>query len=1105
MAVLGATDALGNPLGSNDVMPVGQDFILNAAGSSDSGGGRLVRYHWTALDSVSGDFLANNPVTTSSDSLLVNNASDPVAAGSNRYQLVVEDDSGNLSDPVQIVIHVGNTPPLPGLAVQAIDTRQGGIIIPAHAPLNYATEPYLADPVSNIPFPRNHIPYGNNFSIITGIKDATQTPLLTLLDRNVSVNTIPRGKDFEIDAATTALSVGQHYFRLIIKNADGSLSAPMLIPVTITDGASIQISGPGPNIDYEIYDATDFSLNAVVASNVPGLGTISAYHWSITDATSGKQVYGNVTSPGPVNILNHSGGIAAGAYRIELVLEDNLGKQSQAYTSPLYIVNSVDAPISTSFAPVVLDEQKRIASGHRVMRGKNFYLTAERAKNAAPSVAAFARWHWTALDSPNGILTAGNTIVTNSNSLLIDAEGAPLPAGIYRYQVAVEDVNGLVSAPYTFQLHVLDSGDDNSAINFSADDDFTLSLWVKPGALIDNMVLFAQETDQTDSLRFTVQSTASGAISVGFDRFGTGWDSITSSNVLNSGQWTFISVTRTGDTVNIYANGRLQGQGSLSLSLGATAGVGGHYIGQFGNNPDPFADALISEVSIWDFAQSELEIRALMMARLHGDEAGLLAYWPLSQAAGEVARNLAGIDHGVLSSLAQHSLTDSPFGTITGHINEPVTLYLTGSDADGDALTARVTTLPLSGKLFQADGLTPILIGDTVTDSQGAIIYIAQRTKLVSDSFGFRVNDGIDDSIEKTVPIRLPNTRPVAGGASVNGLVAYYPFSDASLSLAQDASGRGHDGSNFNALATQDHNGRNTAYAFGKIGYLDMGDVNWVEDIDNLTISAWIKSHSYPSPNNNPDRNRNALASKWISGGSSSENSFMLSDVGPVTAGDSGGRISLLVGNGGNSGRGLAASHTLDNTQWHHIAAVFHNGIQEVFVDGQSVGSAELYYTYLHDTLVGPIRHIPSSATALLIGSWRPDQGYPSFDGALDEMRFYDRALSQTEIRQLRHSDGYTKATLNTPLPLTLQGFDADNDALSFKITSLPVNGQLFDLDGVTPLKIGDILKSKSSNQAQLIFKSSTPGLDDFGFVVNDGKRDSEATRYSIEVGATLD
>ena len=1065
-----------------------------ATGSSDSGGGQLARFHWTALDSVTGDFLGNNPVTTTSDSLLVNNASDPVTSGSNRYQLVVEDDSGNLSDPVQIVIHVGNTPPVATVMIPTLNTRAGGVTVPAHTPLNYPVEPVLLS--SNLSLPRHQVVYGQNFVIQSGVSDAAQTPSLTLLNRDVPITIRKQGKDFEIDVVATPLPVGQYDFRMTIFNSDGSYSVPMLIPVSVVDGAII--TPPGYGNDYRIEEQTDFSLAASVSPSIPSMGTISQYIWNIVDTSSGLQVFHKKSALLRQDVINSSGKIPAGAYRIELILEDDTGKQSKPFTSPLYITNSSQSPDNLLFSANVLDQYQRVAPGNRIISRQNFYL------QASAKSTGIQRWHWSALDAPAGNLPAGTSQITDTPSLMINAAENPLPAGVYRYQVAAEDIDGLVSAPLTFSVHVLDSGAANSPINLAADDDFTLSMWVKPGSLIDNMALFAQETDQIDSHRFVIQSTAAGGISAGFDRFGTGWDSIvTGGGAIKSGQWAFIGVTRSGNSVNIYVNGNLLAQGSLSTALGATSGTVGHFIGQFAKNPDPYADALISEVSLHNRALTEAEIRTRMLSRLRGDEDDLLAYWPLNETDGSIVRDLAGKEHGVLSvGFTEFAWADSPFSRVTGRIGEPVRLYLGGSDADGDTLTARVTTLPSSGKLFQADGVTPILAGDTVADSRGLALYIAERTRLDADSLGFVVNDGIDDSAEKTVTISLPNVRPIAGGAPVNGLAAYYPFTDAASGLAQDASGRGNHGVNINAFAVRDHSGGNTAYSFGSSGYLDMGDVDRVEDIDELTISAWINTQQFPSPDNNPDRNRNAIASKWVSGGSSNNNSFLMSDVGPVQSGEAGGRLQLLVSNNSFSGRGLAAAHNMPTAQWQHVAVVFRNGIEEVFVNGQSIGTTDLYYQYLQDTVVGPIKRIPASTTALLIGSWRPELGYPSFKGALDEIRFYDRALLPTEIQQLYHHDGYSKTAVNNQLTLTLTGFDADNDALSFRITSLPVNGNLFDLDGITPLKVGDVLKSKSSNQAQLVYTSSTPGLDDFGFVVNDGQSDSLETRYSIEVTA---
>ncbi len=86
-----------------------------------------------------------------------------------------------------------------------------------------------------------------------------------------------------------------------------------------------------------------------------------------------------------------------------------------------------------------------------------------------------------------------------------------------------------------------------------------------------------------------------------------------------------------------------------------------------------------------------------------------------------------------------------------------VDILLTGSDADGDSLTYRITSQPKNGSL---SGNLPDL---TYTPDTG---YIG------ADSFGFRVNDGTDDSQTATVTVSVyevnNNTAPVATAQQIS-------------------------------------------------------------------------------------------------------------------------------------------------------------------------------------------------------------------------------------------------------------------------------------------------------------------------------------------------
>ena len=103
-AVIEIRDATGRPI-NNGQAPLGENFILDGSQSADAGGGRVVRYSWTVVDAT-----APNPVTTVTPTITINELSLETrtvpSLGTNVYELVVEDDSGNESAPVSVAINL---------------------------------------------------------------------------------------------------------------------------------------------------------------------------------------------------------------------------------------------------------------------------------------------------------------------------------------------------------------------------------------------------------------------------------------------------------------------------------------------------------------------------------------------------------------------------------------------------------------------------------------------------------------------------------------------------------------------------------------------------------------------------------------------------------------------------------------------------------------------------------------------------------------------------------------------------------------------------------------------------------------------------------------
>ena len=70
--------------------------------------------------------------------------------------------------------------------------------------------------------------------------------------------------------------------------------------------------------------------------------------------------------------------------------------------------------------------------------------------------------------------------------------------------------------------------------------------------------------------------------------------------------------------------------------------------------------------------------------------------------------------------------------------------------------------------------------------------------------------------------------------------------------------------------------------------------------------------------------------------------------------------------------------------QWHHVAASYDGNEQRLYLDGQPCGPVVRWHG-----------DIPATACDLIVGNHqRPSPGSDGFDGLIDELRIYNRALS---------------------------------------------------------------------------------------------------------------
>ena len=207
------------------------------------------------------------------------------------------------------------------------------------------------------------------------------------------------------------------------------------------------------------------------------------------------------------------------------------------------------------------------------------------------------------------------------------------------------------------------------------------------------------------------------------------------------------------------------------------------------------------------------------------------------------------------------------------------------------------------------------------------------------------------------------------------GLVAYWPLDQAAGDLALDASGNGFHGSLENG--TRWIGGPALGFD-GVDDHVDLGtlDVSGGE----LTLSAWVKS----SDLGNCVADDCRILSK-ATGTAEDDHYFMLS-----TIASGGVKLRFRLKTDGATSTLIAGTGNLSDDVWHHAVAVYDGNEMRLYLDGALVGS-----TPKSGSLT------TNAAVSTWIGGNPPNAAERPWAGTIDDVRIYDRALSEAEIDAL--------------------------------------------------------------------------------------------------------
>jgi len=226
-----------------------------------------------------------------------------------------------------------------------------------------------------------------------------------------------------------------------------------------------------------------------------------------------------------------------------------------------------------------------------------------------------------------------------------------------------------------------------------------------------------------------------------------------------------------------------------------------------------------------------------------------------------------------------------------------------------------------------------------------------------------------------------------------SGLVAYYPFNG----NANDMSGNGNNGIVRGATLTTDRFGStNSAYSFNgtssSIVIPNSSSFNFSSD--KITISFWMKTTNYPSGSGIYN-----LISKYSGTGTTTSgfiiylwNSNLAYQYADATTTGGWGLVQVPYSN-------LPTVGT-----WFHVAVTTNTGFDKLYINGILVDSNSTQNNF----------DIGSVTDSLMLGAGPYQNPGLYYNGNLDDIRIYDRALNKSEITAL-----YNETPCYAPTPST--------------------------------------------------------------------------------------
>ena len=466
-----------------------------------------------------------------------------------------------------------------------------------------------------------------------------------------------------------------------------------------------------------------------------------------------------------------------------------------------------------------------------------------------------------------------------------------------------------------------------------------------------------------------------------------GWGDIhVTGYTLPLNQWTHVAGTYDGATSTVYINGQVVSSRAMTGSIPLNdnpLGIGGDPGSSFYG-----IDGALDEMRIWNRALSAAEIQQNMNCEIPTSAANLVANYHFNQ----------GVAGGDNTNPAINTLIDASGQGNNGTLNN---FILTGTEsnwiAPGGVISGSACSFTPMPEIAVLGGATPTTIADgdvSPTAVDGTDFGLISTNSITDKTFIIQNNGTETLNLTGTPIVELTGntsgffsviTQPAAnsivtGGSDLDFVVRYIPTADgthsATVSIANDDPDE--DPYTFVISATAGTGTSGAALAFNSQNQVvTVPDAASLDINSEITIELWCKPESVSGWDVFVMK---AAGGSWAGG-------YVLSSYNGVLDFDPTGWTGPT-----------STNFHIPLNQWTHIAASYDGTTSKVYINGS------LYAT---GTAFGSI---PVNNYNLSIGG---DLGYSSysFDGQMDEVRVWNRVLSEAEIQSNMNCEIQTGVT----------------------------------------------------------------------------------------------